>query len=163
MRNLLEMIYEHQLLRSKEHHLDIPLDDAERVRLLGLRRLLQGEVPDPRQREFARARLSMPVQFTRPGGFEAGEIRDLGGGGFMILSRRSQEVGTRIIVRIEDARTGTEYVFPCAVRWRSRRGPGRMGVALDGVPNRSELFEESSGVWRRSISFGEQPADPMVA
>ena len=31
VRNLLEMIYEYQLLSSKEWHLDIPLDDDERV------------------------------------------------------------------------------------------------------------------------------------
>jgi len=163
VRNLLEMIYEHQLLRSKERNLDIPLDDGERVRLLGLRRLLQGEVPDTRQRELARVRMALAVQFTRPGGFEAGEIRNVSGGGFMILARKPQEVGTRIIVRIEDARTGTEYVFPCVVRWRSSRGPGRMGLELDGVPNRSELFEEASGVWSRSLSFGAQRSDPMVA
>ena len=163
MRNLLEMIYEYQLLRSKERNLDIALDDNERVRFMGLHRLLQGETPDPRQREFARARVPMSVQFTRPGGFETGEIRDLSAGGFMILTPRAQDVGTRVIVRIEDSETGTEYVFPCIVRWRARRGPGRMGVQLDGVPHRSELFEESTGVWRRSVTFGEAPADPMVA
>ena len=121
MRNLLEMVYEHQLLRSKEQDLDITLDDSERVRLMGLHRLLQGETPDTRQRKFARVRMSIPVQFTRPGGFESGEIRDIGGGGFMILTSRAHDVGTRIIIRIEDPRTGSEYVFPCVVRWRARR------------------------------------------
>lgn len=163
MRNLLEMIYEHQLLRSKERDLDIVLDDAEKVRRMGLHRLLQGETPDTRNREFARVRMSLPVQFTRPGGFESGEIRDLSGGGFLILTAKSQEPGTRIIVRVEDPRAGCEYVFPCVVKWRARRGPGRMGVALDGVPNRSDLFEESTGVWRKSLRLGEDPADPMVA
>lgn len=163
MRNLLEMIYEYQLLRSKEEHLDIPLEDGERVRLMGLRRLLQGETPDTRLRTFARVRLSIPVQFTRPGGFESGEIRNLAGGGFMILTPRPQDVGTRIIIRVEDSKTGTEYVFPCVVRWKARRGPGRMGVEIDGVPNRGDLYDDASGVWRRSMSFGDKPADPMVA
>src|SRR5690606_1670035 len=36
MRNLLEMIYEYQLLRSKERNLSIALEDGERVRLIGL-------------------------------------------------------------------------------------------------------------------------------
>ena len=163
MRNLLEMIYEHQLLRSKERDLDIALDPAERVRMMGLHRLLQGETPDPRNRTYARVRMTIPVQFTRPGGFESGEIRDLGGGGFLILTPKPQDVGTRIIVRIEDPQVGCEYVFPCVVRWRAKRGPGRMGVALDGVPSRSDLYEESTGVWRKSLSLGEDPADPMVA
>ncbi|MCA9608418.1 MAG: PilZ domain-containing protein [Myxococcales bacterium] len=163
MRNLLEMIYEHQLLRSKERDLDIALDPAERVRMMGLHRLLQGETPDPQNRVFARVRMSIPVQFTRPGGFESGEIRDLGGGGFLILTSKAQDVGTRIIIRIEDPQLGCEYVFPCVVKWRAKRGPGRMGVALDGVPNRGDLYEESTGVWRKSLRLGEDPADPMVA
>lgn len=162
MRNLLEMIYEYQLLRSKERNLDINLDDGEWVRLMGLRRLLQGETPDIRLRDFARVRIPISCQFTRPGGFEAGEIRDLSGGGFQIATPRAPDVGTRVIVRLEDG--ATEYVFPCIVRWVSTRGPGRMGVELDGVPHRSDFFEaESTGVWRRSISFGDAPAEPMVA
>ena len=83
-RNLLEMIYEYQLLSSKERHLDIPLDDDERVRRMGLHRLLMGEVPDARRRRLARVALPMRVQFTRAGGFELGEIRDLGGGGVCV-------------------------------------------------------------------------------
>ena len=149
MRNLLSMIYEHQLLRSKERDLDIVLDDAERVRLMGLARLLRGETPDPRQRVFARVKMTLPVQFTRPGGFESGEIRDLSGGGFLILTARPQEIGTRVIVRVEDPQAGCEYVFPCVVRWRALRGPGRMGVALDGVPSRSDLYEDSTD--RKSV------------
>ena len=164
MRNLLEMIYEHQLLRSKERHLDIELDSSERVRLMGLRRLLQGEVPDTQFRRFARVKLPTAVQMTRPGGFASGEIRDLGGGGFCIATHRPPEPGTRLIVRIEDAANGTEYVFPCLVVWRSDRGPGRMGVELDGVPHRSELFsEETTGVWRRSVRFGAHAEEPLVA
>lgn len=162
MRNLLEMIYEYQLLRSMEQNLAIPLDDSERVRLMGAYRMLQGETPDSRMRDFARVRIPIPCQFTRPGGFEAGEIRDLSGGGFGIATRRPPEVGTRVIVRLEDG--ATEYVFPCIVRWVSMRGPGRMGVELDGVPHRSDFFEgESTGVWRRTVTFGDAPAEPMVA
>ncbi|MGE0789135.1 MAG: PilZ domain-containing protein [Sandaracinaceae bacterium] len=164
MRNLLEMIYEHQLLRSKERHLDIPLDDAERVKLLGLERLLMGERPDQRQRKFVRVRLPMDVQFTRPAGFETGKLRDLGGGGFQIATSRPPEPGTRIIVRVEDARRGIEYVFPCLVAWRSPRGPGRMGVKLDGVPSSGPLFgEEASDVWRRSMTLGDDRGEPLVA
>jgi len=157
------MIYEYQRLRSREQQLDIPLDDAERVRLMGLHRLLQGETQDLGQREFARVGIPMPVQFTRPGGFESGEIRNLGGGGFMILTTAPQAVGTQVILRVVSPRAAMEYVFPCVVRWRSRRGPPKMGVQIDGVPNKADLYEDTSAVWRRSITLGDAPSDPMVA
>jgi hypothetical protein len=164
MRNLLEMIYEYQLLESKEQKLDIALDEGERVRHMGLFRLLQGEVPDPRSRRFRRVKLPMPVQFTRPGGFETGEIRDLSGGGFCIATPRPPEPGTRLVVRVADPARATEYVFPCRVVWRARRGPGRMGVEIDGVPHASDFFgDETTGVWRRSMRFGKGRDEPLVA
>lgn len=165
MRNLLEMIYEYQLLRSKEHNLSIELDDGERVRLMGLYRLLQGETIDPTsRRELARVKVPMPAQFTLPGGFEIGEIRDLSGGGFCIATGHPPAEGTRIIVRVADPHGGSEYVFPCRVVWRAARGPGRMGVALDGVPNRSTFVaDEDTGVWRRSLRFGDLRGEPLVA
>lgn len=163
MRNLLEMIYDYQLLRSKERNLDIHLDSSERVRMMGLQRLLEGEVRDPRSREFVRVPMPLAAQFTRPGGFEAGEVKDLSGGGLLIHTRRPPAVGTQIIVRLEDESRGTEFVFPCTVVWRIGRGLRRMGVKIDGVPSKSDLFEESTGVWRRSVRFGAAPDEPMVA
>lgn len=164
MRNLLEMIYEYQRLRSKERNLEIPLEPAERAREMGLARLLQGERPDLRQRRFVRVRLPMDVQFTRPGGFESGEIQDLSGGGFRIATPRPPEAGTRLVVRVEDNRCGLEYVFPCVVVWRATVGPGRMGVAFDGVPNRAPLFgDEQSDVWRRTMVLGDAKDETLVA
>ena len=164
MRNFLEMIYEYQRLRSREVKLDIALDASERVRLMGLHRLLEGEVPDTGLRTHARVAVPMPVQFTRPGGFEAGEIRDLSGGGFCIATPRTPEVGTRLVVRIADPDACLEYVFPCRVVWRASRGPGRMGVVIDGVPGRAELYgDDTSGVWKKSVTFGAARRDPLVA
>jgi len=163
VRDLLDMIYEYQRLRSREQQLDIPLDDAERVRKMGLHRLLQGEAADLQQREFARVGVPMSVQFTRPGGFESGEIRNLGGGGFMIQTKAPQPIGTQVIIRVVSPRAAMEYVFPCVVRWRSQRGPGRMGVEIDGVPSKADLYDDTSAVWRRSITLGDAPSDPMVA
>jgi len=154
VRNLLEMIYEYQLLSSKERHLDIPLDDDERVRRMGLHRLLMGEVPDARRRRLARVALPMRVQFTRAGGFELGEIRDLGGGGVCVQTSAPQDPGTRVVLRVEAPDDGVEYVFPCRVVWRSSHGPRRMGLAFDGVPHQSELYGDESGVWRRTPRFG---------
>lgn len=164
MRNLLEMIYEYQLLRSKERNLSIALEDGERVRLIGLHRLLQGEAIDPTsRRDLARVRLSMPVQFTMRGGFESGELRDLSGGGFCVVTALAPPEGTRIVLRVTDAASGREYVFPCTVVWRASRGPARMGVEIDGVPHCSPIAEEDTGVWRRSLRFGDAPDEPMVA
>ncbi len=164
MRNLLEMIYEYQLLRSKERNLSIVLDDAERVRLMGLHRLLQGETLDPAsRRDLARVKLPMPVQFTTAGGFESGEIRDVSGGGFRIAAAAPPEVDTQIAVRVADPLSGSEYVFPCRVIWRGERGPGRMGVEIDGVPHRSAFLSEDTGVWRRTLRFGDARDEPMVA
>jgi len=154
VRNLLEMIYAYQLLTSKERHLDIPLDAGERARRMGLHRLLMGERPDPRRRGHARVKLPMRVQFTRPGGFEHGEIRDLSGGGVCVQTSAPQEPGTRVVLRIEAPRDGVEYVFPCRVVWRSTHGPRRMGLAFDGVPHQSDLYGDESGVWRRTPRFG---------
>lgn len=164
MRNLLEMIYEYQLLESKERKLDIDLDPAERVRHMGLRRLLQGERPDHPNRRFTRINVPMPVQFTRPGGFETGEIRDLSGGGFCIATPRPPEPSTRLVVRVADPANGTEYVFPCRVVWRREDGERLMGVQIDGVPHASDFFgDETTGVWRRSLHFGNGRDEPLVA
>ncbi|MBZ0119671.1 MAG: PilZ domain-containing protein [Sandaracinaceae bacterium] len=165
MRNLLEMIYEYQLLRSKEEHLDIRLDEGERVRAMGLERLLQGETIDKStRRRFPRIKLVMAVQFTLPGGFEAGELRDVSGGGLCIATSRPPEPGTRLIVRLESTREGYEYVFPCRVIWRTTSGARKMGVVIDGVPRRASLAaEDTTGVWRRSFRFGPARSEPLVA
>lgn len=164
MRNLLEMIYEYQLLRSKERHLGIELEEAERVRMMGLHRLLQGETIDTlSRRELLRVKLTMSVQFTMPGGFESGQLRDLAGGGFCILTQDPPAEGSRVVVRIADVRSTSEYVFPCRVVWRAARGQGRMGVQIDGVPHRSPMAGEDTGVWRRSVRFGDPRGEPMVA
>jgi hypothetical protein len=164
MRNLLEMIYEYQLLRSKERNLSIELDDSERVRLMGLHRLLQGETIDPTsRRELVRVKLPMSVQFTLPGGFESGEIRDMSGSGFCIATAAPPPEGSHIVVRVADPVSASEYVFPCRVVWRAVRAPLRMGVEIDGVPDRAPFLTEDTGVWKRTLRFGDARGEPMVA
>lgn len=162
MSDVLEAIFEFQLLRSKEQKLDIVLDEGERKRLMGLSRLLQGQKTDPRRR-FARIATSVPVQFTRPGGFESGEVRNVSGGGFVVTTGRPPVPGTRIILRMAHPSEDIEYVFPCRVVWRTERGPGRMGAELDGVPRRCTCATQDTGVWRRSFRFGHVDSEPLVA
>lgn len=153
MKNLFEMIYEYQLLRGKQDHLDVPLDDDERQRLLALSRLLTGD-SDGGRRTMPRAPVPARVVFTMPGGFESGEIKNLSGSGLAIAAAHPPAQGTRVVVRVEDG--GVEYLFPCRVVWRRLASHTGFGAVFDGVPTRAAVFgnEETTGVWKRSMQIG---------
>lgn len=158
MKNLFEMIYEYQLLRGKQDHLDVPLDEVESARLVGLEQLLSGDTGGtPGRRTMSRVIAPTRVLFTTPGGFETGDVKNLSGSGLAISTRRPPEPGTRLIVRVEDQATAVEYFFPCRVAWRRLNTNVGMGVAFDGVPTRSAVFgdDEGSGVWQRSMRLGD--------
>lgn len=167
MRNLFEMIFEYQLLRAKEQL--VPLDDDERVRLYGLAQLLAGECDDS-QRQMPRVPYPSGVQFTMPGGFGLGAVKNLSGLGMAIASRKPLPVGARTVVRVEEG--GTEYFFPCRVCWSRREHALGMGLAFDGVPTRAQLFgdEDASGIrWQsmglRAMRLGTDmvKSEPKVA
>lgn len=163
MRNVLEMIFEYQLLRSKQDVLGVPLDDDERARLLGLAQLLAGD-GDRGARAMPRVPFPGPLSFTLPGGFESGELKNLSGKGLAIATARPPAAGSRIIVRLVDATAGCEYFFPCKVVWSRRTQPSGMGVAFDGVPTRSEyVADDDTGVWKRSFHIGEPRKDAHAA
>lgn len=163
MRNVLEMIYDYQLLRVKQDQLDVPLDDDERARLLGLGRLLSGD-GDKGVRQMPRLPFPGQVGFTLPGGFEAGEVKNLSGKGLAIATPRPPSNGTRVIVRMVDPHSSAEYFFPCRVIW-SRRAPlPGMGLAFDGVPTKSMYVEtEDTGAWTRSFHIGDPRKDVQAA
>jgi hypothetical protein len=162
MRNLFEMIFEYQLLRGKEQL--VPLDDDERVRLYGLAQLLSGERADA-LRQMPRLPYPAAVQFTMPGGFGVGAVKNLSGLGVAIATRKPLLVGARTVVRVEDS--GTEYFFPCRVCWSRKEHATGMGLAFGGVPSRAALFgdEESSGIRWQSMRLGvtERRNEPRVA
>lgn len=167
MKNLFEMIYEYQLLRGKQDRLDVPLDDVERARLVGLEHLLSGDAAGSAgRRGMSRVAngsttptviVPTRVLFTTAGGFETGEVKNLSGSGLAIATRRPPEAGTRIVVRVEESKSAVEYFFPCRVAWRRVTANLGMGVAFDGVPTRSAVFgdDEGSGVWQRSMRLGD--------
>jgi hypothetical protein len=160
MRNLFEMIFEYQQLRGKERL--VPLDDDERVRLYGIGQLLSGERVDA-QRRMPRLPSPTSVQFTMPGGFGLGVVKNVSGGGVAIATRRPLEVGARTVMRVEE--NGVEYFFPCKVVWsRSEHNLG-MGLAFDGVPTRATLFgdEDASGIRWQSMRLGDGKDEPRVA
>ena len=165
MRNFFELVYEYQLLKGKQDHLGVPLDETERARLVGLAQMLIGDAgPDRGRRAMPRVPAPSRIEFTQPGGFEGGEIKNASGSGLAIATRRPPVVGTRVVVRVEDTRHALEYFFPCRVIWRRLGVSPGMGLAFDGIPTRSSLFADlDTGVWRASMRFGAGPDDVQAA
>ena len=166
MRNLFDLIYEYQLLRGKQDHLEVPLDESERARLVGMAQMLLGDSHgESGKRGMPRVPMPTHVEFTQPGGFESGEIKNASGSGLAIATPRPPIEGTRIVVRIEDTAHAVEYFFPCRVIWRRAAHAGSiaghkssagMGLVFDGVPTRTSLFaDEDTGVWRRRRRLGD--------
>lgn len=160
MRNLFEMIFEYQQLRGREQL--VPLDDDERARLYGIGQLLAGERADA-QRAMPRLPYPTGVQFTMPGGFGVGAVKNVSGMGIAIATRRPLAVGARTVVRVEE--NGSEYFFPCRVVWSRREHSQGMGLAFDGVPTRAAIFgdEDSSGIRWQSMRLGDGKSEPRVA
>lgn len=163
MRSVLEIIYEYQLLRWKQERLDVPLDDEERARLLGLGQLLSGD-GDRGRRAMPRLPFPTNVSFTLPGGFESGKVKNLSGSGIAIATPRPPAAGTRIIVRMLDEAARSEYCFPCRVVWSRRTPPPGMGVAFDGVPSKSVYASDAHiRVWTRTLDVGDPRRDVQAA
>jgi hypothetical protein len=162
LRNLFEMIFEYQWLRGKEAL--VPLDDDERARVYGLGQLLTGERSDP-QRRMPRLPCPTAVQYTMPGGFGVGAVKNLSGLGIAIATRKPLPVGARTVVRAEEG--GKEYFFPCLVCWSRSEHASGMGLAFDGVPTRAALFGDAdgSGIRWQSLRLGVSARgnDPRVA
>ena len=164
MFDLVELIYEFQMLRAKSEALGIPLTDDERGRLIGLGRLLDASgTPDPFGRAFARIEARGPVQFTAPPGFGLGQLADLGGGGLCIATSRPLAPDTRTVVRLVDPTGGREFVFPCRIAWRQEGREPCMGLAFDGVPLRLAFGLPRGGEWRRTFRLGLGEDAPIRA
>ncbi len=160
MPHLFDMIFEYQLLHGKAQL--VPLDDDERARLYGLGQLLAGDRVDSTRR-MPRVPYPSSVQFTLPGGFGVGAVKNVSGLGLAIATRKPLALGAHTVVRVEE--NALEYFFPCRVRW-SRVGHALgMGLAFDGIPTRASVFgdEERSGIRWQSIRLdaggSKKPAD----
>lgn len=165
--NLLEMVFDYQLLLSKRDRLGVPLDDDEQARWLALDRLLASRRQDAdgghaAHHEGGRGMDRVPfggdAGFTTPGGFETGEVKNLCGSGVAIASARPAPVGSRVVLRLVDGDRGCEYFFPCRVAWSRRGVLAGMGLSFDGAPSRADyVTEENTGVWSRSVRMGTPP------
>jgi hypothetical protein len=164
MRHLFDLLYEYQLLKGKQDHLEVPLGEDERARLVGLAQMLLGEDHESGRRGMPRVPMPAHVEFTQPGGFEAGEVKNASGSGLALATRRPPVEGTRIVVRVEDTQRAVEYFFPCRVVWRRLGASAGMGVKFDGVPTRTGLYAtEDTGVWRRRLRLGDGRRDVQAA
>ncbi len=154
MSNLLDSVFEYQVLLQKHELLGLPLDSQERIRLLATQQLLTcAELLHPgRKLSDIRAWPISPdrlrVHFTTPWGFEPGELRIFTGHGVVITEGRNAagvrkghalDVNARVLLRIFDEHSRNEYFFPCRVVTHS----DRYGVvaAFDGIPTRSSVVE----------------------
>jgi len=159
MTDLLDMVYEYRLLLAKAEQLQIPLDDGEMARLVGLARLLEGEAPSKEaRRRMPRLPFPSAVQFTIPGGFAIGEVRNVSGGGLSVVTRARVDEHARTIVRVTRPSEGVEYVFPCRVAWRATDGRPMVGLAFDGVPSLTSYVAAPRGAWSEDLHFGSRGA-----
>ncbi len=150
MAEFLDLLFEYRLLRSKEEHLQILLDDHEVTRIHGIENMLRGKAPTgDARRAMPRLLCPRPVQFTMPGRFGAGEIANVSAGGAAITTNESLRVGDRTILRIAAPETGIEYVYPCRVVWTSATRGGSVGLAFDGVPSHTQIAKRPSQAFRR--------------
>lgn len=164
MTDLLDMVYEYRLLLAKEERLQIPLDEDETARLMGLARLLEGEAPSKEaRRRMPRLPFPSAVQFTIPGGFALGEVRNVSGGGLSVVTRARVDEHARTIVRITRPSEGDEYVFPCRVAWRATDGRPMVGLEFDGVPSLTRYAAAPRGAWSADLRFGSSPGATMTA
>ena len=149
--NLLDIVFEFQSLLHKQRSLDLPLGESEKARLVGLDRLLRGDYLGVRRLEMATLLHPIPAQFTRPGGFGAGEIRSINANGMAVVTSNPSLIGTRTVVRIADPLRGVEYAFPGQVVWVEGNV---MGVGFDGMPTSEPFLLPTRAGWRRDVRFG---------
>ncbi len=155
MFDLLESVYEYQRLAAKEE----ALDDEERVRLMGLKTLLEGAyVGGESTRDKSRKSTPLPVQFTVPGGFARGQMHSISRRGVAVVGAKGVARGTRTVLRVANPLKGVEYTFPGTVVWNRDRV---LGIAFDGVPSINPYLAAATSPWRRPF-FGVI-AEPLVA
>ncbi|MEZ4254772.1 MAG: PilZ domain-containing protein [Polyangiales bacterium] len=156
MQSILESVFEYQSLLARHTHLGLELDDEERARFLGLRQLLRGEwLETDDKRRGSRFPEHAQVEFTTPGGFGAGTLKDVCGGGMAVVSDVALRPGMRTVLRVQDEERASEYIFPCRIVWRAGQV---IGVAFDGVPSRTGW-----GPWPGEFRFDRKRAVPSLA
>lgn len=130
------MVQAYQALRARAEQLRIPLDAHEHGRLKELERAL-GHGEGKGTRAMPRVLSPWPVVLTLPGGFAAGTLRDVSGGGMRVRTSTPPPEGAQVLVHVAGPLRGEEFVFPARVVWRRLDDEPVMGLAFDGVPSHS--------------------------
>ncbi len=129
---LLDTVYEYQLLRAKER-MQIELGLPDKVRASALRQCLRGDFVNGQKRRCNRFEEPPQVHFTYAGGFGEGRLHDICGSGVAIETTCQLKLSNRTVLRICDVQSNAEYVFPARVVWRAQ---AIVGLAFDGAPSR---------------------------
>jgi len=131
MNDLLQMLHHYRTARSR---IGVGRgDESDRTTVLAFGRLLGDDPPwhglDP---VSTRAALGHPATLALPMGFVSGEIRGLTGAGVLVATDTRPGLGTRCVVRIDDAERRHSYLLPAVVSMVEDTNPGEVALIFDG-------------------------------
>lgn len=152
MQDLLELIHDYRDLRAQNTHRGLP--EKDRARMVGLGKLL-GELAPWERGATPQKPVAYPVRYTVGRGFALGEVRRINGGGMSVLSSKPPPVGARTLLRVDDPRGHTAYVFPARVVWRRPGKVGAFGLIYDGAPERGDAAPTRQ-LWSSAMSVGRE-------
>jgi hypothetical protein len=141
-------------LRARYEALGLPLTKSERFELLSLLQLFAAEDEPSAIEAVDSSRRGVPVQLTAGSGFLSGDLKVLSAERLVVGAASPLPLGERTVVYIADAVTGIEYTVPCVVTWSREDEPCLIGLALDGLPSRSQFTVPKSGLWRSPLRIG---------
>lgn len=143
-------------LKARHATLGEPLSASEQIELLSLMQLVTSDFKMPEPGPCARPSDALPAQLIGEGILLPVEVRHVCAGALLVASVKPLSRGERGLIRTSDAITGVEYTLPCTVDWAYRGNPCIMGLAVDGVPTRSEMDPPTGRRPMPLFSMGKQ-------
>jgi hypothetical protein len=131
-------------LKARHATMGQPLSPPEQIELLSLMQLVTSDFRIPEPGPCGRPADALPAQLIGEGILLSVEVRYVCAGALLVASVKALSCGERALVRASDAITGVEYTLPCNVAWAHRGNPCIMGLAVDGVPTRTDLEAPSA-------------------
>lgn len=141
MKRFLDLVYDFVRLDARRR-LDVPLAPEERAVHAGLALLLAGERPDADRRAWPRVRERRAVRFSHSRGFGSGRLRDLSAGGLSVATSAPPDVGSEVLLHVDDGSSGLRYVLPVRVCWRASGPDAGFGATFAGAPQRLPIAGE---------------------
>lgn len=153
MNDLLQMLNHYRAARSR---IGVGRgDEADRTTVLAFGRLIGDDPPwhgvDP---VTTRPAIDHPVTLALPMGFVQGTIRALTGAGVLVALDTRPGLGTRCVVRIDDADRRHSYLLPAVVSMVEDASLGEVALIFDGPCDVTDArlmrtWPESSSARRR--------------